>query len=355
MKRWHYIGMDCHCQSTNIFCVSETGRRSMDWVGPTAIPQLVEAIKKVGRPRALTFEEGPLADWLLRNLAEHVDDIVVCEPRHNALIAKGGDKDDAIDSRKLAELLRGGFLKSVHHNSTFERTVFKQTLGLYHHAVRHRVREANRVMGYLRRWGVFVNEVSFVDQDRRLEEVLKRLPNDQTLLKNLGSLFAIYDTAVKQEGRMRTTLLKLARQEEVIRRWTKLPGISWIRGATFFVYLDTPWRFRNKSKLWRYMGIGLKRRTSGSGAAVVRVSQQANHHLKDAILGAANSAIRTKDNPFADQFRRWREEEGQSFLNARRNVARSMAVTLWGIWKNSSGYRPEWVGLSLKEILQLSH
>ena len=30
---------------------------------------------------------------------------------------------------------------------------------------------------------------------------------------------------------------------------------------------------------------------------------------------------------------------------ARRNVARAESATLWGMWKNGSAYRPEWVGV----------
>ena len=64
----------------------------------TAIPPLVEAIESVRRPRYLTFEEGPPADWLYRNLLPHIDEVLVCEPRRNSYIAKDSDKDDPIDA-----------------------------------------------------------------------------------------------------------------------------------------------------------------------------------------------------------------------------------------------------------------
>ena len=35
-----------------------------------------EAIAQVRRPRRLTFEEGPLADWLSRELRGSVDELV---------------------------------------------------------------------------------------------------------------------------------------------------------------------------------------------------------------------------------------------------------------------------------------
>ena len=45
------------------------------------------------------IEEGPLADWLYRELPAIVDQMAVCDPYRNALIAKDGDKDDPIDWR----------------------------------------------------------------------------------------------------------------------------------------------------------------------------------------------------------------------------------------------------------------
>ncbi len=71
-----------------------------------------------------------------------------------------------------------------------------------------------------------------------------------------------------------------------------------------------------------------------------------NRRLKDAILGAAESAIMQKENPFAEQYRRW-VSAGLSYRNARRNVARSLAGVAWGMWKNGSVYDPSRVGVEI--------
>jgi transposase len=344
MKRWHYIGLDVHCHSTSLAAMTQGGRVTKRWQGPTTIPHLAEAVEEVPRPRKIVFEEGPLADWLLRNLQGKADEVVVSEPRRNALVAKDSDKDDPIDAAKLADLLRGGYIKVVHHPESQERALFKQPVALYHQTVRHRVREANRLLAYLRRWGVFMGEATIVRPDSR-QGVLKRLPEHASVREDFESMLALYDVALEQEDKMRRRLLASARQNELIKRWQKLPGVGWIRGATFLAFLDTPWRFKTKAKLWRYMGIGLESRRSGAGPKVVHVCKKANRYLKGAILGAARSALRTDrtTNPFAEQYWRW-IEEGISHRNARRNLARSLAATLWSMWKTGNVYRPEWVG-----------
>lgn len=347
MKRSYYIAGDTHCTVTELVVVTSTGRITKRFRCPTTIQALAEAIKTVPRPRFLTFEEGPMADWLYRGLLPWVDDVTVCEPRRNHLIAHDGDHDDPIDAEKLAQLFRGGYVKAVHHPESLDRSVFKHHVGLYHDRVGHRVAEANRIMGYLRRYGVFVQERAFADPADRAE-LLSRLPKHALARSDLKLLWSGYDEAVHQVTAMRRQLVRLARREEQIRRFTDIPGVKWVRAATFFAYIDTPWRFRNKSALWRYLGIGLERWHSGNGPERLRVppSVKVNRILKNMILGAARSAIATRDNPFADQYARYLHE-GRSPQIARRNVARSQAATMWGMWKNGNVYRPDWVGVAM--------
>jgi transposase len=347
MQGIHYIGADTHCKFTELVVVTQSGRVTGRWRGPTDIPALRAAIEEVPRPRYLTFEEGPLADWLYRNLLTVVDQITVCEPRRNRLISQDGDHDDPIDAQKLAQLLRGGFVKAVYHPESLERSVFKHHVGMYLNRVRQRVREANGIMAYLRHYGIFVPETAFADPAKR-PAVRDGLPQNRTVRLDLGWLWEGYDAVARQVDQMRQQLIRLARKETQIRRFTELPGIKWVRAATFFVYIDTPWRFRSKSALWRYMGIGLQRWHSGDGPEQVRVppATEVNRALKSMILGAAKSAIGSGNNPFAEQYGRY-IERGLSPRNARRSVARSQAAVLWGMWKNGHAYRPEQVGAAL--------
>jgi transposase len=310
----------------------------------TCIPALVAELDKVPRARSLVIEEGPLADWLWRNLRTYVDEMVVCNPRRNRLIANDGDKDDPLDAEKLADLFRGGYVKAVHQSDSLPRAVLKQHVGLYYDRVRHRVSEGLRIGSLLRRHGLFVREKQFAEPEDR-PALLERLPSSSILKGDMQLLWKGYDGAVDQEEVLRRRLVELAKQEEVVRRLVELPGIAWVRGVTLFVWLDTPWRFRSKSALWKYLGIGLERRHSGTGPQRLQVPQAFNRLLKCTILGAAKSAIRQGDNPFAEQHGRW-IEQGLAPNLARRNVARSLAATLWGLWKNGSAYRPEWVGMA---------
>lgn len=345
MKRVYTIGADTHCGFTELATISPGGRLVRRDRVSTTITALAKVLAEVRSPRVTVIEEGPIADWLCRGLSERGEKVVVCDPRRNHLIAKDSDKDDAIDAEKLARLARGGFIKEVHHAESLDRVIFKRRVALYHDRVRHRVQEANRLMAQCRQLGVFVHERDFADGERWFK-TRDRLPSNKIVRADLNLLWQGYHHATKQVDKLRRGLVAVARKNRVIRRLTEVPGVRWIRAATFFAYVDTPFRFKRKQALWRYLGIGLERRGSGEGPMLVRVSRDSNRVLKNVILGAALSAIASGRNPFAEQHWRWLKD-GISPRNARRNVARSLAAVMWGMWKSGDDYRPEWVGAAV--------
>ena len=74
----------------------------------------------------MTFEEGTCAAWLHDLLKPHVTQVLVCDPRKNALI-KAGNKSDRIDARKLADLLYMNKLNPVYHGEN--RNSYAQGIG----------------------------------------------------------------------------------------------------------------------------------------------------------------------------------------------------------------------------------
>jgi transposase len=336
----YFIALDVHCAFSEMAVVTGSGKLVRRHQCPTTIPALVEAVAAVRRPRRLTFEEGPLADWLARELRDRVDELVVCEPRRNHWIARDGDKDDPIDARKLADLYRGGYLKAVHQPGSLGRSLLKQQVSLYHDRVRERVRQGHQLAALCRRHGVFVKAADLID-DAEWSVLLHRLPHNRSLHRGLQRVREVYQLMWQQEDSLREELIGLAKNEEPVRRFVELPGFAWIRAVTFYAYIDTPWRFRSKSALWRYIGIGLERRHSGAGPVRIRLSGRGNRRLKNVALGAARSAIAQAENPFADKFQYWIEEEGLHTPDARRNVARCLASTLWSLWKTGERYDPQ--------------
>lgn len=344
MERFYVMAMDVHSRSTQVRVTTPGGRVREEVNVPTRLGVLGEILGATPRPRHVVMEEGPLAGWLYRHLQGDADRVVVAETRRNAHIARDGDKSDAIDAAKLGQLYRGGFIQPVHHAAEARRASFKDLVLFYHRGVSLRVSAANRVIWAARGQGVVITEKRFAKPtDRRA--MLEPLPRDRMLRFRLTTLLADYDQMVAHERKSKAQLLRRAQKVAMIRRFAELPGVKWIRGATFYALIDTPFRFASKSALWRYMGIGLQRRSSGAGREQVHVPVECNRRLKDMILGAADTVARSvQPNPFTDQYRRHLDRGCRPAI-ARRSVARSLASVMWGMFKSNTAYRPDWVGV----------
>jgi len=342
----HYIGADVDSKMTELAVEMgpEAYRRHRV---PTTIPAIREVLAGVAGRKCLAIEEGPMADWLRRNLKGDVDELIVCDPRRNRLIAQDGPKDDPLDAGRLAALGRGGYLKPVYHSDDADRVALKRWVGLYHDRVKTAVAEIAKLRARCRMDGVRVPR-GVLHRETVRTEWLQTL-EDRTLARQLEVRWVGYDAVRTQVRQARAEIRRLAKRWPILARWEAIPGIGPIRAVTFFVHVDTPFRFARKSKLWTYAGIGLMRRSSGTGAdgrpkpGRLRLAFAVNRHLKNAVLGAALSAIRQGGNGSAAHYERM-VQEGAKPSNARHTVARQIAAVMWGMWKSDRPYDPRLAG-----------
>jgi transposase len=117
-----YIGLDVHQATISVAVRDSEGKLVMEAILETKAETILQFVRGLRGSLHVTFEEGTCAAWLYALLKPHVTQVLVCDPRKNALL-KVGNKNDRIDSRKLAELLRANLLSSVFHEDTGLRAV----------------------------------------------------------------------------------------------------------------------------------------------------------------------------------------------------------------------------------------
>jgi transposase len=339
----YYIGADVHSNNTEL-AVEQRGKVVARCSVRTTIPAISGILDSLQGKKRLAMEEGPMAGWLYRNLHEKVDEFIVSEPRRNKLITCEGDKDDKIDSGKLAVLLRGNFLKAVYHSVDSNRAHLKHWVNLYHDRVRDAVRHINKIRACCRMHGVAIPRKVVRDAVHR-RDWLSGLHN-AVLKQQLRMLWIGYDATKEQVQLAQKQLSSAARKYPVIRHWRKLPGVGLIRAATIFAYLDTPWRFKKRSRLHKYCGVGLVRASSGKDKkgrpkpARLKLPWAVNRQLKNAVLGAAMSAMQHRHNGFRDYYERMLCD-GITPANARHSVARKMISVMSAMWKTDSAFDPK--------------
>ncbi|UCE47096.1 MAG: transposase [Phycisphaerales bacterium] len=282
----YYIGADVHVNNTEL-AVEYRREILARYSVPTSVPAISTVLGSPPGRKFLAMEEGPMAGWLYRNLNQEVDKFIVCEPRRNKLITSEGDKDDKIDAGKLAALLRGNFLKAVHHTSDEHRAYLKHWINLYHDRVRDAVRAINKIRACYRMHGVRIPREVVRNQ---LHRHLRVRGLNNTVLKAQLKMFWIgYDATREQVELAKNRFSSYARKYPIIKSWCELAGVSLIRATTVVAYLDTPWRFKSRANLHKYCGVRLVRASSGKDErgrpkpAILRLPWPINGQLKDAL------------------------------------------------------------------------
>src|SRR6202171_6661596 len=144
------IGLDVHQATILVAVFDSAGNLVMEAILETKAETILQFLHGLRGSLHVTFEEGTCAAWLHDLLKSHVAKVVVCDPRKNALL-KAGNKNDRIDARKLADLLRSGLLSPVYHGENGIRTL-KELARSYLTLTRDATRVMNRLKALYRSW-----------------------------------------------------------------------------------------------------------------------------------------------------------------------------------------------------------
>ncbi len=97
-----YIGLDVHQATISVAILDSAGKLVMEAILETKAETILQFICGLRGSLHVTFEEGTCAAWLYELLQPRVTQVVVCDPRKNALL-KSGNKNDRNRCSKAGE------------------------------------------------------------------------------------------------------------------------------------------------------------------------------------------------------------------------------------------------------------
>ena len=343
-----YIGMDVHKEAVVIAVRNSNGQLVMESIVETKASSLLQFIHGLQGELHVTWEEGTWAAWLYDLLKPHVHEVLVCNPRRNALL-KEGSKNDKVDARKLSDLLRTGMLRPVYHGEHGLRTLRELARG-YHTISQDQSRVMNRVKALYRGWGIGCAGTQ-VYAPRYRQEWLEKIEHAgvrrraELLYQQLDSLQALRRT-------LRSELLAESRKHKASKLLRQIPSIGPIRAARLLALMQTPHRFRSKRQLWTYSGLGIETRDSAQYRFVRGQLQRAkkpqqirglnrnhNHEMKEIFKGAATRAS-CGVGPLRD-FYVALLDKGMKPEMARLTLARKIAAIALTLWKKEERFDAE--------------
>jgi len=251
MNNEKYIGLDVHQATVVVAVLDSTGKLVMESIVETEAATLLQFFARLRGTLAVTFEEGTWAAWLYDLLQPHVDRLVVCNPRKNALL-KDGNKSDRIDARKLAELLRGNQLKPVYHGETGVR-MLRELSRSYLTIVKDLSRVMNRLKAVYSSWAIPCagRDVYYT---RNRAQWLAKL-REPGVRRRAERLYEQLDMLRHLRQQARRELLAESRKHAITAKLRQIPYLGPIRSALAVALIQTPHRFRTKRQLWAYSGL----------------------------------------------------------------------------------------------------
>src|SRR5215469_5655153 len=343
-----YIGMDVHKEAIVIAVLNSSGKLVMEAVVETKASSLLQFIHSLRSELHVTWEEGTWAAWLHDLLQPQVAQVLVCDPRRNALLNEGS-KSDKVDARKLADLLRTGMLRPVYHGEHGLRTL--RELGRSYQTIS---KDLNRVMNRLkalyRGWGIACAGTQ-VYAPRYREEWLSKIPH-AGVRRRAELLYQQLDGLQGLRRTLRPELLGESRKHKAAKLLRQIPCIGPIRAARLIALIQTPHRFRSKRQLWTYSGLGIETHDSAQYRYVdgqlqrskkpqqLRgLNQNHNHEMKEIFKGAATRAS-CGMGPLRD-FYVALLNKGMRPEMARLTLARKIAAITLALWKKGGRFDAE--------------
>lgn len=339
-----YVGLDVH-KATIVGAVHDaTGKCLITSVIETKAESIQAFIKGLSGTVRVTLEEGTHASWLSDVIRPLVAEVIVCNPRHNALL-QCGNKSDTVDANKLAHLLRTGMLKPVYHEAHGTQSL-KQLAQCYETLVVDSIRVMNRIKALYRGRGIDSSGRGVYCESQR-EDWLAKL-EEPGARSRAQFLYTQLESLKKLRRQARSELIKESRRHAARKLLKAVPGLGPVRVALILATVVTPFRFRTKRQLWTYVGLAVVTKTSAEyefvGGQLRKrnkptstrgLNRNYNRRLKKVFKSAALDATRTE--PFGSYYRAL-VEKGTSPEIARVNIARKLAAIVLSMWKRGEEY-----------------
>jgi len=340
MKEIAYLAMDLHAKNCTLGQMDDDGSFLGNIEFPTSENNIIDGLKSIkAKEKYLAIEAGTLTYWAAQVANPFVSQVIVCDPRENALIYKSPYKKDKVDTRKLCRLLRLGELNHVYQPENDDRAIFKAAAQHYIDLRNQLIRLKQKVKAMYRHWGVinvFTDAVySKSGRDKYLAQV-KHLPVRDQLLR----LYYLMDQTEAMRKSALKSMKQLGRKYAEIREFKKIPGIADISAHVFDAFIQTPHRFAKKNRLWKYCRLSVTDRSSdGKPLGFQRIDPSGIGELK-ALSYRAFMATMKSDNE-VKRFYLGSLQRTHSRKHARLNTQRKILSVMYSIWKKGAAYRPE--------------
>jgi transposase len=334
-----YVGIDVHKKdrTVTVLCQGEQVYHAVIGSDPGA---LVKQLKRFEASEVHTvYEAGPTGHWLHDALEAVGFDSMVTPP---LLVPQVGGrvKTDRRDSRKLASMLVGGFLRRVHVLTPEERA-HRQLLRTRNQIEHHRRQVQNQIKSML----LFHGKKAAESQKERWSEGhvrwIESIEWEYPVLKTaMESMLKMYRELTEEYKHLTYEIEQLALTEKYRERvglLTKIPGIGTFTAMAILVELQKVERFRRADQLASYLELTPSQHSSGERIRMGHITRCGNREVRTRLVESSWTLIRY-DAQAKMTYERIKHQTG-SGRKAITSIARRLALRVRRVLLDNEPYR----------------
>ena len=291
MKVDHYIGFDVHKKSIS-FCVKEADGKIVEEGRVAATHEsLRNWAARRREPWHGALEATLFSGWIYDTLKPFASQLEMGHPAMMKAIGASKKKNDKLDARKIADLVRCNLLP-VCYVAEPEIRELRRVLRYRNLVVAHSVRMKNKMSGLLMEVGAEYNKQRLHGEKyfTQLLDTVEEVPQSVTdLLRLSRGAMEMFETTQQQLlTRLRTDPL-LAHRVKLLRT---IRGVGEVTALTWVLETGDPHRFASAAHAMSYCGLTSALVSSADKQQRCPISKQRNAHLQTILIEAAKLAPR---------------------------------------------------------------
>ena len=292
MNRMNYVGLDIHKKSISC-CVRRADGTIIQEITITATRQaLDEWMQQLPQPWMAGMEATLFTGWIYDHLESCGATVKVAHPAMLQAIAAGKKKNDRVDARKIADLLRCDYFPEC-HMAPREIRDRRRVLRYRNLLVRQAVQMKNKVSGLLMEAGVPYNQQK-VHQKKYFAELLQKQKKEMP--PSMPELLRLSRSTVEALTGMQRQLIRALERDALlaarVERLASIPGVGRVVALTWALEMGDIRRFASVKKAVSYCGLCGAEKSSGGKTERTPISKQRNKHLQTILVEAAKLAPR---------------------------------------------------------------
>lgn len=287
----HYIGFDVHKKSVSYCVKGADGLIFEEGKLRSTHQTLREWAQKRPEPWRGAMEATLFSGWIYDALKPFAAELQVGHPALMKAIGASKKKNDKLDARKIADLVRCNLLPAC-YVAPVEIRELRQMLRYRNLVVAQAVRMKNKMSGLLMEVGAEYNKQRLHGKKyfTELLDTVEEVPESvKDLLRLSRGALEMFETTQLQ------LLAKLRNDRRLAQRVTLLKsirGVGEVTALTWILEVSDPQRFSSIAQAVSYCGLTSALVSSADKQQRGPISKQRNAHLQTVLIEAAKLAPR---------------------------------------------------------------